>query len=465
MRRIVQATRKGRVVIWVSTVLLLVFVGLAVYQWFAVRGHFVANKELLPLLETAKIPNEPPPPAGTGWPGWRGVRRDGVAYGPPLRVNWPAEGPPVLWRAKSGEGYSSFAVAGERAYGFHREGDEEVIVCYNLSDGNILWRQGYSCSPNDSIASGTGDRTRGPRASPMIDGDRLYTFGATGVLQCRKIDGGALVWEKDCVREFGAPIPRWGVSGSPLIDGDRVIFNPGGKNSTSVVALNKITGAEIWKAMNDPPGYSSPVVLEVDGERQYVVFTGNAVVGLEASSGAERWRHSWPTSFEVNAATPIVFHIQDGSQRHAFVLITSGYDKGCTLLRIIAKGGNGKAEMVYEGNQLCSHFATPVRRQEFVYGFNEADLVAMDLRNGQVRWSERGFHKGSLLAVEDYLIVLGEKGNLALVEANPEAFRKRAECEPFQSGRRAKCWSMPVLAEGRLLLRNEKEILCLDLRQ
>ncbi len=301
----------------------------------------------------------------------------------------------------------------------------------------------------------------GPRATPTIEGNRVYTLGAAGMLLCLDGEKGTVLWSHDLARELRASGGQWGQAFSPLVEGDLLITAPGA-HGASLAAFHKGSGKLAWTSLDDPAGYSSPVAFTASGVRQIVAFMGDAVVGVSPADGRQYWRFEWLTQFEVNAATPVVFHTRQGGRLNDYVFISSGYGKGCALLRIEkTAAGNFAARPVFQNNYLCSHFGTPVRYHDHLYGFNESTLVCMDLRTGEIRWSKQGFHKGSLLRVDQYLIVLGEMGQLALMEASPEEPKPMAEGRFFPSSR---CWTMPVLAEGKLFLRDEKQAACLDLR-
>jgi outer membrane protein assembly factor BamB len=432
---------------------------LAVYGgllWFqrgrAQQPRQVVDEALQQELADAEFIDDPPPPAGA-WPQWRGVGRDGVAHEPHLLTRWSAGGPARLWQAPGGEGYSSFAVSGNRAYTMLYQDGQEVVVCLDAATGKELWRHAYEAPSRSDYP--------GPRSTPTVDGDRVYTVGIRGMLHCLDAATGKVRWQHDLDKELHAPGGQWGQAFSPLVEGDLLITSPGG--DASLVAFHKLTGKLAWKSLNDQPGYSSPIAWTLAGVRQVVSFTGNAVVGVAPSDGRLHWRFGWETSFQVNAATPIVFHTRRGGSVHDYVFIASGYGKGCALLRIEkTPAGDFVARPVFENALLRSHFGSPVRYQDHVYGFDDATLVCMDLRTGRVRWSQRGFEKGSLLRVDDHLVVLGGTGQLALLKASPQESKPLARAKPLQGAR--ECWTMPALAGGRLFLRDHKEVVCLDLR-
>ncbi len=440
--------RHGRIVLWVVAGLTAVFVGLLVTQYFIGRVRSHSDPELLAGLQRASFTPPPATPAPAGeWPQWRGPHRDGVSGETGLLSSWPRQGPPVLWKVKGGAGYSGIAVSRGRVFTLIQEGDDEVVLCLDAETGKDHWRVRYP-------AHFARDGFEGPRSTPTVDGELVYTVGGTGVLHCLNAATGEKVWRHDLLAEFHAPNLQWGVSFSPLIEGDLVLTNPGGPNGNSIAAFDKRTGALVWHSLDDPAGYSSPVTTTAAGVRHVVFFTGEALVGVAPENGRLLWRYPWPTGFQVNAATPIV--VGD------YVFISSGYGQGCGLLKIEREAdGPLQARLVYENNQMCNHFGSSVLYQEHLYGFDEKKLTCMELRTGKVVWREKGFDKGSLLAADGCLIILGEYGKLALAEASPAGYREKSSFRLF----RERSWTMPSLAGGRLYARDQEEIVCVDVRQ
>jgi outer membrane protein assembly factor BamB len=437
--------------------LTLVFAALVGYQkFYATVEHQQADEALADELANAIILDEPPTGPTPEWPQWRGPLRDGVAHFPDLLTAWSKGGPAVLWQAPSGQGYSAVAVAGGRAFTLVRQQGGEAVVCWDAATGKERWRRAYDVN--------TSPQYPGPRATPSVDGDRVYTLSATGLFHCLDAATGAVRWDHDLRHDFQAAGGQWGHACSPLVEGRLVILMPGGRGS-SVVAFDKQSGDVAWRALDDQAGYSSPVAFSAKGlgGRQIVCFTGNAVAGLAPESGKVSWRYPWQTSFDVNAATPLVFQARrrDGPDLH-YVFISSGYNHGCALLKIDESwSGELTARLVFQNNKLCSHFASPVRKGAYVYGFNEDKLVCMDLRTGDVFWRETRFAKGSLMRVDDFLLVLGERGELALVEATPQKCHVVASAKLLGDH----CWTMPVFADGRAFLRDENQVLCVNLKK
>jgi outer membrane protein assembly factor BamB len=438
--------RAGRIYLWLLAGLVLMLGGAAAYL-FLDREIFQRNSALLEKLALADLSQQQPKKETSGdWPQWRGPHQDGVSRETGLLTSWPKEGLKQLWQAKSSVGYSSLAVAGGRAYSLLQDGQEETVVCWNAETGEELWRSKYACEYKNSQGSG-------PRSTPTVDGDRVYTVGATGILHCLKNENGQKLWSHDLASEFSGIVPTWGVSFSPLVEGDLVLTNPGGPNGNSIVAFHKISGDVVWKCLDDPPAYSSPVAATIHGTRQILSFTYNGLVSVSPQDGALLWRYPWDTRFGANIATSIVVA--------NYVFISSGYDKGCALLEISASPhGSLLARPVYEHNRMRNHFSTSVYHQEHLYGFDDMTLVCMDFRTGKVLWKKKDFKKGSLLVADGRLIILGESGNLALAEATPEEYREISSF-PFST---KKCWTVPVVANGRLYVRDEEKIVCYDLR-
>jgi outer membrane protein assembly factor BamB len=240
------------------------------------------------------------------------------------------------------------------------------------------------------------------------------------------------------------------------VEGDLVITTPGGPDGNAVVAFNKHTGSIAWKSLDDPMGYSSPIAVTAAGVRQLLIFTNTALVSLSPVDGRIFWRYPWETTDGFNIATPLTFG--------DCVFISSGYGKGCALLEITREAdGSLQAYRVYEHNRMRNHFASSVRLGDYLYGFDQTDLVCMELRRGKIVWREkcfRNFGKGSLLIADGQLIVLGESGRLSLAEATPEGFHEKSS---FQVSRN-KCWTVPIVAGGKLYVRTESQIICLELR-
>jgi outer membrane protein assembly factor BamB len=376
-------------------------------------------------------------PASPDWPQWRGPRRDGVSDEKISAAFWP---PRTVWKVRGGAGHSSISIAAGRAVTLIQEGDNEVVLCLDASTGAEVWRHVDAAKFFEPYAG------VGPHSTPTMHGGRVYAVGATGLFHCLDGATGKVLWEHDLPKKFECAAPDYGLSCSPLIEGDLVVVIPGSATKGSVAAFHRETGALVWTALAEPSGYSSPVAATIGGKRQIVAVTGKSVSGLAPPDGTVLWTHPWTTRRECNIATPIV--------AGDYVFVSSGYGKGCALLEI-----GSEARPVYEHNRMRNLFSTCVVNGEHLYGLDDAMLVCMELRTGKVLWKQRGFDKGSVLLAGGTLIVLGENGRLALVEPRPSAYNELAATTISTT----KCWAVPSLARRKLYVRDQEFIYCLDL--
>lgn len=379
--------------------------------------------------------------AAADWPQYRGPARDGHSAERGVARPWPEAGPKELWRVPLGEGYSGIAVADGRAYTLFAHGREEFALCLDAATGKEVWR----FRTGDNRRDGQGS---GPRSTPTVAGGRVYVLGAGAQLHALDAATGARRWGHDLVREFGARVPQWGVSTSPLIEGGLVLLDVGGRDGHSLMAFDAATGEVRWARGDDLPGYSSPLAVTVDGVRQVFFFTGSALVSVDPKTGREYWRYPWRTSYDVNAAMPVFIPPNR-------VFISSGYGVGAAVLEVAGKGDGATFREVWRNREMQNHFNSSVLVGEHLYGFDNAILTCIDAATGTQKWQERGgFAKGSLLYADGHLFVLGERGELALVEADPARYEEKARSRIFN----AKTWTMPTLAGGRLYVRSEAEL-------
>jgi outer membrane protein assembly factor BamB len=422
--------------------------------------RFRADPERMEKLSQASLLSIGGPPRTGEWPQWRGPNRDGLSTEVGLLREWPEGGPTKLWEVQIGRGFSSVAVSGGRVYTMIQEGPAwaggengpppgiESVVCWDAATGREKWRFSYPNRFDERFGSG-------PRSTPAVDDGLVYAVGPTGTFHCLRADTGSVVWRHDLLQEFGAEQPRYGMAFSPLIEGDLVITTPGGPGG-GVAAFHKKTGKLVWKALDEPMGYSSPVATSAAGARQVLVLTNTALVSLSPKDGSVYWRYPWEAPGGHNIATPIAFG--------DYVFLSSAYGKGCGLIEISAgEGGALGASSVYEHNRMRNYFASSVRYKDHLYGFDNSTLTCMEVRTGKVVWREgghRGLKKGSLTIANGQLIVLGEYGRLALAEATPEGYVEKSWCQVSPN----KCWTVPVLAGGRLYVRDEGRLVCLALR-
>lgn len=374
------------------------------------------------------------------WPQFRGPNRDGISPDPAALKSWPASGPKVLWKAPLGEGYSQVVSVKGRLYTLAQQGAEQFAAAFDGATGKRLWRTRIDGEYND----GQGD---GPRSTPAIDGELMYVLSAHGKLAALRTANGQVAWQHDLRAEYGANPPQWGVSTSPLVEGNLLIVNVGGSGNKSIVAFDKANGKQVWTSQADAAGYSAPIAITVRGVRQVIVFTAGAIVSLSPEDGRLFWRTGWRTDYDVNAATPI-FLPPDR------LFISSGYDTGAALLEI----RRTEVAEVWRSRGMKNQFSSSVLHDGVLYGFDNATLKAIDAATGNERWKQRGFGHGSLILAGGNLVVLSDGGKLALVQATPEEYRELGTAQVLDG----KCWTAPSLADGRLYVRNEEHLVALD---
>ena len=381
------------------------------------------------------------------WPQWRGPRRDGISRETGLLKAWPPGGPKQIWKTTGlGEGFSSFSIAGGKLFTQGQRDGRQYIYAFDVASGKKLWEVPAGTAFNER-------RGHGPRGTPTIDGAVLYALSADGTLVCLQTATGKEVWKMNIVEKFGGQVNNWGMSESPLVEGDRLIVTPGGRGA-AVVALDKKTGNLVWKSQSDEAGYSSPIAVDLAGKRHIIVLTGEAAVGLAASNGELQWRYDKVSNRTANIATPI-FH--DG---HVFV--SSDYGTGCGLLKLTPDGGSVKANEVYFNRDMRNHYSTSVLVGEHLYGYSSQTLTAMKFKTGEVAWRDRGVGKGSVTYAEGNLYTFSEGGVMGLVEATPTAYK---EISRFQiSPGNYPTWTPPVIADGRLYLREQDNLYCYDIK-
>ena len=378
------------------------------------------------------------------WPQWRGPNRDGISSETGFLKSWPQEGPKVLWQIPLGDGYSGISIAQGKVYTMFAEGNDEFVICLNASDGKEIWR----FRSGTKFAESRGD---GPRSMPTVHGDSVFALGAEGKLYALDTLNGTELWAHDFVEEFDSKIPTWGFSSSPLIEGNLVLVEAGGRDEKAIVAFDTKSGDVVWTTHTDEVGYSSPIAINFGGVRQIIFLTSKTLLSVAPENGQIYWKYSWPEG--INIATPIF--IPDDK-----IFISASYDKGAVLLKMTADGDGIGIEEIWKSRVMKNHFNSSVLQGDYLYGFDNAILTCIEANTGEEQWRQRGFKKGSLLLADGYLIILGEGGKLALVEANPSKYREKARFQLFDE----KCWTVPTLAGGKLYLRNQKEIVCLDLR-
>jgi outer membrane protein assembly factor BamB len=383
------------------------------------------------------------------WPQWRGPLRNGLSTETGLLKQWPANGPAVAWSITNlGEGYGSLAIKADRLYVQGTKGSESAAFCLNRADGKTIWSVSLGPKVDES-------RGNGPRGTPTLDGDRLYVLTENGDLACLRERDGSRVWGKNILKEYGGSNPKWLISESPLVDGNRLIVSPGG-GGAGIVALDKMTGAEIWRAkeLSDPAGYSSCIVADVGGVRSYINFTAGAAVGVRASDGKLMWRYTNVANRVANCTTPV---FADNK-----VFFSSAYDTGGALLNLTAQNGEVKAQEAYFTRDMMNHHGGMVLVDGYLYGFSNSVLTCIEFNTGKMMWRERSVGKGSITYADGMLYLLGEKQLVGLAEANPKAYVEKGRFPITDHGRDS--WAHPVVLGGKLYIRNQNELTCYDVK-
>ena len=386
------------------------------------------------------------------WNQFRGPNRDNLSPETGLLTSWPGQGPPQAWVARGiGEGYSAVSISNGRVYTMGNVDDEEKVLCLDLASGNRIW----SATNGSPYREGQGN---GPRGTPSVVDGRVYALGANGDLSCLDAQTGQPHWRKNILREFGGSNITWGISESVLVDGDKVICTPGGQRAT-MVALHRETGNVVWAAAvptSPQASYSSPIAIEVGGVRQYVNYTHAGVVGVRASDGRVMWGQRESANGTANCSTPVFY---EGS-----VFTASGYDTGGALFQLVSRGGQTVSQVAYSTREMKNHHGGMVVVNGYLYGSSDPGILkCIELRSNRVVWQNRSVGKGSVSYADGHLYVRSEQGPVALVVATPDGYEEKGRFDqPQRTGRPS--WSHPVIADGKLFLRDMDNLLAYDIR-
>ncbi len=381
------------------------------------------------------------------WPQFRGQNRDGISRETGLLSPWPESGPRELWRVKLGTGFAGVAAVGERLYTMDSRGEEELAVCLDAADGREVWRTAVGALFREA----TGD---GPRATPTVEGERLWTVGSHGRLVALGTAGGERLWSVDLRQRFATPMQVFGFAMMPVVVGEQMVIEAGGGDQHSIIALDKRSGELVWRtSVASELAYSSPLHLRWRGGEQLLFLHQSDLVSL-SPRGEVLWSQTFGDPFLIKVAMP-VFVPPD------LVFVSASYDLGAMAMRMKQAGdGTVTAELAWQSRVMRNHFSTSVAVDGLIYGFDNATLKCVDAASGEQLWAKRaGFGKGSLIYADGHLIVLSERGKLFLVVAGGAGYEQRGAVQIF-SGR---TWPPPTLADGRLYLRSTDEVVSLDL--
>ncbi len=427
---------------------------------FRIRG---VSGDLIPILEPRWArPAAPTPPASSppststapapaaasrpDFPQFLGPHRNCVIPGVALDPDWAARPPQVLWRQPIGAAWSGLAIVGDRAVTQEQDGEDETVTCYELLTGRRLWRHADPAHYKTTLAG------EGPRCTPTIVSNRVFTLGATGILNCLDLPDGRRLWTRQITADAGSAVPEWGFAGSPLVVEGRVIVSAGGRDGRSLLACHADTGEIVWSGGTRPANYSSPVLLTLAGTPQVVMFNSRQISAHDPRTGQVLWEYPWGTGHpQVAVPVPV------GGNR---VVFSSGYGVGAELLEIVPEAdGRLAARRVWKSIRLKAKFANYVARDGFLYGLDDGVLACVAVSDGSLRWKEGRYGHGQMLLVGDLLLVTAENGELVLLRPTPDAPNELHRFRVFKE----KTWNPPALAGDLLLVRNDQEAACLRL--
>ncbi|MGA2260921.1 MAG: PQQ-binding-like beta-propeller repeat protein [Acidobacteriota bacterium] len=377
------------------------------------------------------------------WSEFRGPGHNGIYAEGGILTDWPSGKLPLLWKRPVGGGYASAVVADGLIFTIEQRRHKEVVAAYALDSGREQWIHGWDAEFRETMG---GD---GPRATPTWYEGRLYALGAAGELRCLDARSGSRIWSRNILQDNQAENIHWGMAASPLIADDKVIVLPGGPHGESVVAYNRLTGVPIWKALDDRQAYTSPQLVNLAGRRQILIVSASRAMGLAVESGSLLWEYPWVTHEGINVAQPIVL-----TDNRFF--ISAGYDHGAAAIEVFPKNDGYGARAVWQNNRMKNKFSSSVLYEGYVYGFDEAILACIDPATGDSKWKGGRYGYGQLLLASGYLVISSESGEVVLVKASPEGHQEIARFQAIEG----KTWNVPVIAEGRLIVRNSTEMAC-----
>jgi outer membrane protein assembly factor BamB len=385
------------------------------------------------------------------WPGFRGPSRDSRLTGVRIATDWKANRPRQVWRQRVGPGWSSFAVVGDRLYTQEQRGEDEVVVCYDAGTGAELWAHKDSARFSEAIAG------PGPRATPTFHDGKLYALGAAGQLNCLDPATGKVIWTRDLVADSGAKVPMWGFSASPLVAEGIVTVFAGGPEGKSILGYNAVSGELAWSAGDGQLSYCSTQLARLEGVEQVLILTEAGLTSYDPASGKVLWQHDWPLDGGMaRIVQPTVLDNTD-------VLIGTGFSYGTRRVNISREGTGWTTQEVWTTRAIKPYYNDQVIHQGHLYGFDGPFLTCVSLDEGKGKWRARGYGNGQVLLLSDQglLLVLSEKGEVALVVASPVGHKELGRFQAIEG----KTWNHPVVAHGKLFVRNGEEMACYELTE
>lgn len=393
------------------------------------------------------------------WPGFLGPGRNGRSPETGLNFDWNTTPPKILWKRPLGAGFSSIAVAGDRLFTQAEKVGRQYVVCLDAASGKTVWQR--------HVAPGYADKQRmgsGPRSTPTIENGRVYCLFPRGELLCMTAEAGETIWKTNIFTATGCEDPTerlkyyWGMSASPLVEGDLVIVQPGGQRDNSVAAFDKKTGKLVWSAGSDAPGYGSPITVDAAGRRQVIGCTGVSILSLDPATGNILWRQPWGDKFHCNCATPV--------WTDRGLLVSTAYGNGTALLAITGSDGQPSVSEVWQTRDLQNHFGTSMIVDGYVFGchgdLGTITFRCIELATGKKMWTSRAPGRCGMIVAEGHIIALGQRGSLYLIQPSPERYIEKGKLEGVLD---YKAWTPPSLSGGRVFLRDQKSVVCVDLRK
>lgn len=401
--------------------------------------------------------------SGTGWPQWGGPNRNFMSDSKGLASTWPAGGPKKLWSRALGEGHSAISAEGGRLYTMYRplgllamvrRSQEEVVAALDANTGTTIWEHKYPSSTSGVDFS----EGAGPHSTPLVTADRVFAAGSRKELFALNKANGQVVWSHDLIKEYGATGPDRGYACSPLLYNGTVIVSLGGPGQT-LAAFNEKTGALVWKAGDDKTSPASPILIDIDGQKQLLYFGGDQIVGLDPSNGKTLWSHPHKTDWGLNISTPI------WSPSDHLLFVSSAYGTGSRALELRQAGGKTTATEKWFNGRMRVHIGTAIRVGTYVYGssgdFGPAFLTAVDVTTGKIAWQDRAFSRAQLLYADGKLVILDEDGNLGLATVTPQGLQVLAKAPVLEN----LAWTPPTLVGTKLYARDRKNIASFELGQ
>ncbi len=426
--------------------------GAVAYRWTTTaEERFLAERAGL------KVGDAPPVvSAGTplvlqtgDWPGFRGANRDGRLYGVSIDADWQKNPPRLLWKHRVGPGWGSFAVIGTHLFTQEQRGEHEAVVCYHTDSARRSGRtRTRLVSPRSSPVLG--------RATPTFDAGKIYTLGGYGRLNCLDAATGTCLWMRDVMADSGAKVPQWGFAASPLVVQGVVTVFAGGPDSKSVMAYDAATGAPAWSAGDGTFSYCSPQPARLGGVEQVLLATDVGLTAFHPVNGKVLWKHDWGTQGMARVVQPALLGGGD-------VLLGTGMGVGTRRLHVNHDQQNWTPKEVWTTRAIKPYFNDLVIHQDHLYGFDSEFFTCVNLEKGKAKWRERGYGSGQvlLLADQSLLLIVSEKGEVALIDAVPDDHRERGRFQAIAG----KTWNHPVVAHGKLFVRNGEEAACYQLAQ